>query len=190
MVWGVGMRAKTSNEMGSFDCRVTSMWGCQRWRFSCECKSVNFQIIHLFERWMFLIKYSRRMSIRHRNWFITNPSKAPHRVTQHPHDPYLYPSRNYMFSHWFKMYGAFRAVIFHNRAGHVQHFWNWRVEFPHEIDVSRYALHLALYLSCLAPTYIVCLNLSRAANWRNCYLRKRREIEITVLSVIMRESFP
>lgn len=78
-----------------------------------------------------------------------------------------------MFSHRFKMDGAFGAVIFHNRRWHVQHFWNWRVESPHEIDVSGNALHLALYLCCLATTYIVRLNLSRAAKWRNCLFREK-----------------
>lgn len=104
-------------------------------------------------------------------------------------------SLNYMFSHWFKMYDAPRAVVFHNWWWHVQHFWNWRVKLPHEIDVSRYALHLALNLCCFSTTYIVCLNLSGAANWRNFMGEwtkqdegKERKERKTIWSVIMREN--
>lgn len=94
-----------------------------------------------------------------------------------------------MFSHRFKMDGAFGAVIFHNRRWHVQHFWNWRVESPHEIDVSGNALHLALYLCCLATTYIVRLNLSRAAKWRNCLFREKKKRGKAIPSVINRKAF-
>lgn len=81
-----------------------------------------------------------------------------------------------MFSHGLKMDGAPSAVVPNDRRWHVQHFWNWRVEFPHEIDVSGNALHLALYLSCFATTYVVRLNLSSATNGGNWTGREENNV--------------
>lgn len=88
----------------------------------------------------------------------------------------IFPPWNYMFSHRFKMYDALGAVVSHDWRRHVQHFWNWRVELPHKIDIPRNALNLAEYLSCFATTYIIRLNLSRPANWCNCLKQSSNEI--------------
>lgn len=80
----------------------------------------------------------------------------------------IFSSRStYMFSHGLKIDDASCAVVSNDWRWHVQHFWNWRVKFPNEIDVSGNALHLALYLSCFTTTYVVCLNLSRATDGGN-----------------------